>query len=138
MKKILSALAVAVVLSGAAYAQDLQKGLAAAQAGDYATALQEWRPLAEQGYASAQFNLGTLYDYGQGVPQDYTEAVNWYRKAAEQGYAKAQFNSGNIDLSPKFPPALRGVLGVKSLSLSGHFVHHLSLQEFHRSEVAQG
>ena len=64
MKKILSALAVAVVLSGAAYAQDLQKGLAAAQAGDYATALQEWRPLAEQGDASAQYNLGTMYDNG--------------------------------------------------------------------------
>ena len=35
------------------------------------------------------------------------------------------------DLRPKFPPALRGVLEVKSLSLSGHFVHRLSLQEFH-------
>jgi len=65
MKKMLSALVVAVVLSRAAYAQDLQKGLAAAQAGDYATALQEWRPLAEQGDASAQYNLGTMYDNGQ-------------------------------------------------------------------------
>ena len=92
MKKILSALAVAVVLSGAAYAQDFQKGFAAAQAGDYAAALQEWRPLAEQGSAKAQYNLGVMYDNGLGVPQDYIEAVNWYRKAAEQGDAEAQNN----------------------------------------------
>ena len=38
-------------------AQDFQKGVEAAQAGDYQTALQEWRPLAEQGDASAQFVL---------------------------------------------------------------------------------
>jgi len=53
-------------------------------------------------------------------------------------YEKCVKRCNLYDLSPKFPPALRGVLGVKSLSLSGHFVHHLSLQEFHRSEVAQG
>jgi TPR repeat protein len=45
---------------------------------------------AEQGDASAQFNLGAMYSSGQGVPQDYKEAVIWYRKAAEQGYANAQ------------------------------------------------
>ena len=39
-------------------------------------------------------------------------------------------------LSPKFPPALRGVLGVKSVTLGGHFVHRLSLQEFHWRQVA--
>ena len=39
------------------------------------------------------------------------------------------------DLSPKSPPALRGVLGVKSLTSSGHLVHDPSLQEFHRCQV---
>jgi TPR repeat protein len=38
----------------------------------------------------AQFNLGTMYDVGQGVTQSYTEAVRWYRKAAEQGSKYAQ------------------------------------------------
>jgi len=47
---------------------DFQAGLAAYNQGDYATALKEWRPLAEQGYAPAQFNLGFLYDNGYGVP----------------------------------------------------------------------
>ena len=41
------------------------------------------------------------------------------------------------DLSPKSPPALRGVLGVKSLALCSHLVHRLSLQEFHGRQVAQ-
>jgi TPR repeat protein len=50
-----------------AMAQDFDKGLEAFQAGDYETALQEWRPLAEQGNASAQNNLGNMYDYGDGV-----------------------------------------------------------------------
>ena len=75
-------------------AQDLDKGLDAANAGDFATALQEWRPLAVQGHANAQFNLGFMYDNGNGVLQDYAEAVVLYRKAAEQGLARAQSNLG--------------------------------------------
>lgn len=42
----------------------------------------------------------------------------------------------DFDLSPKFPPSLHGVLGVKSVTLGGHFVHVLSLHEFHRRQVA--
>jgi hypothetical protein len=42
-----------------------------------------------------------------------------------------------IDLSPKFPPALCGVLGAKSVTLGGHFVHRLSLQKLHRGQVSQ-
>ncbi len=34
------------------------EGVAAYERGDYATALREWRPLAEQGDAEAQYNLG--------------------------------------------------------------------------------
>ncbi len=49
---------------------------------------------AAQGDADAQFNLGVMYENGQGVPQGYAEAVKWYRKAAEQGFAPAQHNLG--------------------------------------------
>ena len=75
-------------------AQDFDKGLAAYRAGDYATAVQEWRPLAEQGEAIAQVNLGFMYENGRGVLQDYAEAVRWYRMAAEQGNAWAQASLG--------------------------------------------
>ena len=53
-----------------------------------------YRLAAEQGYAEAQFNLGAMYDDGEGVPQDYAEAERWYRLAATQGYAEAQNNLG--------------------------------------------
>ncbi len=70
------------------------EGVAAYNRGDFATAIREWRPLAEQGNAKAQYNLGFMYRNGQGVPQDDAEAVKWYRKAAEQGNAKAQNDLG--------------------------------------------
>ncbi len=54
-----------------------KEGAAAYQRGDYATALQEFKPLAEQGDAEAQNFLGLMYELGRGVPQDYAEAVKW-------------------------------------------------------------
>jgi TPR repeat protein len=69
-------------------------GVAAYKWGKYGIALREWRPLAEQGNAKAQYNLGVMYRNGHGVPQDDAEAVGWYRKAAEQGYATAQHKLG--------------------------------------------
>lgn len=75
---------------------DFDDGMAAYQRGDYATALHEWRPLAEQGDASAQYNLGQMHHNGDGVPQDDSEAKKWYHKAAEQGYAEAEHALGNM------------------------------------------
>ena len=49
---------------------------------------------AKAGDVVAQYNLGVMYDTGEGVPKDYAEAAKWYRKAAEQGHAVAQFNLG--------------------------------------------
>ena len=66
----------------------------AGRAQDYQEALKWYRLAAEQGDASAQFNLGFMYADGRGVLKDYQEALKWYRLAAEQGYARAQFNLG--------------------------------------------
>ncbi len=85
-------LAAVVVLVAAPACTD--SGQEAYDRGDYATALKEWRPLAEQGDAEAQYNLGIMYREGHGVLQDDKEAVRWYRLAAEQGYAKAQSSLG--------------------------------------------
>ena len=74
------------------YSSDFDKGLTAYNNGDYATALKEWKPLAEEGDVDAQYYLGVLYDNGDGVPQDYKEAVRWYTLAAEQGDVDAQYN----------------------------------------------
>ena len=64
------------------------------QRGDYLTAAMTFRKLAEQGDSTAQYNLGLMYDNGQGFLQDYAEAVRWYRLDADQGDADAQLNLG--------------------------------------------
>ncbi len=89
-------LTIAVLLEsvGMSWSADFQKGLTAAQNGDYATALREWKPLAEQGHATAQYSLGVIYDNGYGVPENDKTAVKWYRLAAEQGNDFAQYNLG--------------------------------------------
>lgn len=87
------ALAITLLVGGVsvATAQDFNKGLEATQSGDFETAVQEWRPLAEQGNADAQWGMGVLYDSGDGVPLDDAEAMKWYRLAAKQGFALAQY-----------------------------------------------
>ena len=71
---------------------DFDKGLAAYDVGDYATALAELRPLAARGDAAAQFKLGEIYYWDEGVIKDDKEAAKWYRLAAEQGNSNAQVN----------------------------------------------
>ena len=90
--------AIIMVLSFAApvAAGPLEDAIAAHNRRDYATALQLYRPLAEQGNAIAQTNLGVMYNNGQGVPKDFAEAAKWYRKAADQGRATAQNNLGSM------------------------------------------
>jgi uncharacterized protein len=82
------------LISFSSQGADFQKGFDAYQSGDYATALSEWRPWAEQGHAKAQYNLGQMYRQGEGVLQDDKTAVKWYTLAAEQGVADAQYNLG--------------------------------------------
>ena len=85
--KRLSVVMVLLAWFAAPASADLDTGLAAYERGDYATALRELKPLAENGVPRAQFYLGVMYAKGQGVPQDYTEAVRWYRLAADHGDA---------------------------------------------------
>ena len=94
MKRILSTLCLTILLvsSGVCWSADFLKGRDAYEREDYATALKEWTPLAELGYAAAQYNLAQMYRTGQGVTQDYKTAVKWYTPAAEQGIALAQAN----------------------------------------------
>ena len=93
----IAALVLTAIMAGPVAAgpfEEFEGGFAAYQRGDYATAARLWRPLAEQDYAGAQYNLGNMYAQGQGVPQDHTEAMKWYRLAADQGLAEAQSNLG--------------------------------------------
>lgn len=73
-------------------AKQLQEAYQAYINKNYHKALALYLPLAEQGLATAQCNLGVMYENGEGVSHDKGQAVLWYRKAANQGDATAQFN----------------------------------------------
>ena len=87
-------LSLSTVSIGMSWSGDYQKGLDAAQNGNYTAALKEWRPLAEQGHSESQFVLGLLYRNGKGVEKDFSTAIKWYLLAAENGHAKAQAKLG--------------------------------------------
>ena len=88
---VLTALAAATALAGDA--EDCNNAAALLQT-DPARAVSACSNLAEQGDAHAEFMLGAMYNFGEGVLQDYARASLWYRKAADQGVAGAQYNLG--------------------------------------------
>ena len=94
MKNISTFLLVFIFLVQVAYADEVKEGLKALNRGDYKVAFKKWKPLAEKGNSTAQFNLGLMYDKGDGVRQNFPKAVRWYRLAAKQGNVSAQFNLG--------------------------------------------
>ena len=73
-------------------------GWDAYKVGDYKTAFQEWKPLAEQEDARSQYMLGEMYLYGQGVNKDYNQAFKWVSLAAEQESEPAQVMLGAMYL----------------------------------------
>ena len=102
MKKILIAFLAAAIFT-TAQAADFDKGVAASDRGDWASAVQEFKPLAEQGNPKAQYYLGHALKSGKGAHRNEAEANKWLRKAAklfrpaaEQGDAEAQYNLGLI------------------------------------------
>lgn len=104
--KAVKGLASAAVLIGAAAPPLVQhrvkSGIDAWQRGDYAAAVAIWRPLAKEGDADAEFDLGQAYRLGRGVPVDLAQAQLWLEEAADAGHLDAQttlglllFDSGN-------------------------------------------
>ena len=81
---------------GATARADFADGLAAYDGGDFETALEEWRVLAEAGDAEAQVALAGLYLAGEGTAADPAAAFQWYRRAAEAGHPVAQLNLGDL------------------------------------------
>jgi TPR repeat protein len=85
---ILPVLLLTLLVGTPASSADWEKGWTAYDSGDYATALREWTPPAEQGDAAAQYKLGVTYEKGTGVIQDNVYAHMWYNIAASSGKSK--------------------------------------------------
>ncbi len=92
LRRLFFVAAVSAALTVPALAGPYEDGVAAAYRGDYGTAARLWKPLAEEGNANAQNNLGALYARGLGVKKNDVEAVRLYKLAAEQGNADGEAN----------------------------------------------
>ena len=78
-----------VAFAGIVIAGPFEDTVTAYGRGEYATALQLLRPLANQGDARAQYNLGVMCENGQGGPQDYVAAHKWFDLAASSYHTAA-------------------------------------------------
>ena len=98
MKKLTTTICLTVALlfgcAGVCKSGDFQKGTDAFDNKDYATALSEWKPLAERGNSDGQRSLGVLYALGLGVPRNPKAALKWWRLAAKQNDVNAQYLLG--------------------------------------------
>jgi len=79
-----------IALGAPLSAQSVAAGADAWAKGDYDTAVDNWRPLAEKGDPDAQFNLGQAYRWGRGVTANLSAAQTWYERAAGSGQMDAQ------------------------------------------------
>lgn len=61
---------------------------------DTAEAARHYRKAADTGHTEAQYNLGLMYEEGEGVPRDLSQAARWHGNAAGQAHAGAQFSLG--------------------------------------------
>ncbi len=84
--------AFAAGMFGCGFDETPEDGLRALDKGHYSEAEKIWSELAQTGNATAQFNLGRMYELGVGVVQNYDTASHWYRKAAMQSNPYAQGN----------------------------------------------
>ncbi len=79
-----------------------EEGQEAYDDGDFEKAFSTWLTLAKQGDELSQFNLGVMFNRGEGAEQNISKAIEWYTRSAEQGYAPAQFNLGAAYLDDNY------------------------------------
>lgn len=98
MMRLQAVLILSLVLAGGVRAgaqpAAFESGMQSLMQGNYAEAYCQWRPLADQGYAEAQYHVGWLYANGNGLAVDLSRALEFWTAAAEQGHADAQFAVG--------------------------------------------
>jgi uncharacterized protein len=87
-RAIFAAIILVLTFAAPMAAGPLEDGYAAYQRGDFATAMQIMRPLADQGHVTAQNVVGLLYYFNYGG--DYVSAYMWFNLAAAQGNSFAE------------------------------------------------
>ena len=132
---IVGLVALTVLGSTLVAAGQLEDAWVALRKSDCASALNIWRPLAEQGDAAAQTGLGILYDNGCAVPKDAALALVWYSKAADQGNAEAEYRLGQAYVLGRkdLPPdRSRGLALMIRAGEHGHATSLRAIGDFYR------
>jgi hypothetical protein len=87
-------LALFLTLNVAPAAADMGTALAAYERGDFASAFDEFRILADDGDPEAMLWTGYLHQEGQGTAHDFGQAMRYYRMAADSGQPQAYYYIG--------------------------------------------
>src|SRR5437879_2834908 len=97
MRKALQILLVsAIAVAARAETPGGEDALAAYSRGDYKTALKLLGPMAEDGNTFAEFTIGKMYVYGEGVSKDPKKGAVFIKRAADKGLAIAQYHLARL------------------------------------------
>ena len=77
-------------------AASFEDAAAAYQRADYTRAMRIWQELGEAGDVRAIYNLGVLFDMGQGVISDPARAATYFHNSAQAGHVRAMSNYGRL------------------------------------------
>ena len=94
INKVILGLALSLLLASGVAVADYESAYETYKSGDYKAAFKEMLPFAEEGHVTAQFMMGHMYLYGQGVPKNFKSAAKWRTLAAKQGSTSAQYGLG--------------------------------------------
>ena len=85
-----------LLISNVIYASSFDEGLNLSQKGDFKNAYIKWYPIAKQGNRDAQFQIGLMYSFGNGVKVDHLESIKWIKLAGNNGNRTAQLFLGDL------------------------------------------
>ena len=99
MRRLLIAAGLLAMPMSGALAGPWEDGMAAYNRGDYAPAIELFRPLARAGNAKAQAVIGVMYRKGQGVAKNSEHAFMWLSLASAHGNARAKAELHEVSIS---------------------------------------
>lgn len=82
-------LALIIVLSACVNTRNLDEGITEFRAQKYRDAFIHLKPEAEKGQPDAQYAIGFMFYYGQGIMEDRKRALIWISRAASAGQKDA-------------------------------------------------
>ncbi len=94
--KWLGFLAAALLVAAPVGAQTFDDAVAAYDTYEYERAAELFESLAQQGHVKSQYNIGLMYENGNGVERRPDLAFFWYQMAALNGNNDAKYNLGGL------------------------------------------